>query len=201
MSALLLAAAQGRADIVKLLLTVNTEDPGIPVACLSDANWLLFEELFGADETDLTSPLLEACDGGHNATVRLLADARSSLDHAAPSGEVPLITAVRGGHVGVVELLLDAKARNLDAAYNHACFTALYFAASAGHLAIVELLISARADHKRRPPGKGPLDTAASHGHAEIVKKLLDAGASDPCGQASSAAYRLGHHGIYAMLA
>ena len=189
MSALLLACARGRVDIVSNLLSVNTEDPGQTSAIYQ---W--------SSDDDFTSPLMEAADGGHVATVRLLLGARATLDSPSPNGEVPLITSVRAGHIDVVRLLLEAKAQNFNAAYNHPCFTPLYFACSQGSQEIVELLLEARARPFRRPPGKGPLDTAASHGHVELVRRLLAAGARDSHGQASAAAHASGHRSVCTVL-
>ena len=115
MSALLMAASRGLVDILEMLLTVNTLDPGVAQHMLPIGVW--------------TSPLLEACNSGHLATAHLLVNYRASLESACPDGDCPLITATRAGHQQIVRALLDAKATSFTAAVSYPCFTPLYFAA------------------------------------------------------------------------
>lgn len=160
---LVVAAYKGYLQLLTLLLSVNTEDPGVPVR---DRPW--------------ASPMIAACDSGHVGAVNLLLEARASIDAPCRSdGEVPLIAAVREGHSAVVRRLLDANANARDVCLSHPIFTPLYLAASSGRPDIVKLLLAAEASPAVRAVARTPLETATRHGHAEVVQVLLSAGMSE----------------------
>ena len=184
-SPILLACIRGNLEVLQMLLSVNMEDLGLPLNAIG-GTW--------------TSPLCEAIDVGHVATVRLLIDSRATVNAPSPSGESALILAVRGGHNAIVKLLLEANAVNFSAAYTHRIFTALYFACAEGRSEIVGLLLAASAGAVPTPVGRSPLESAAGHGHSAVVHQLLSAGACDCGGRALHAAQENGHATVFAML-
>ncbi len=58
------------------------------------------------DHGEGDSPLMWASRNGHEATVRLLLDARAEPNEIV-SGKTPLLAAVERGSVGIVKLLLE----------------------------------------------------------------------------------------------
>ena len=157
---MVVAALRGHVELLRLLLTVNTVDPGAP-RCRP---WI--------------SPLVAACDSGHVAAAQLLLSARASVDLPFPDGELPIFAPAREGHAGVVQVLLEARAAVAGVYLSHPSFTPLYLAAASGHVETVRLLLAARA-FPHRIPGRTPLYTAAMHGHDEVVEVLLAAGMLD----------------------
>ena len=158
-TAIVCAAWKGYLQLLELLLSVNTEDPGMPVL---GHPWV--------------SPLMAACDSGHVGSVSLLLAARASIDAPCPEvGETPLICAVRLGHAAVAQRLLEGNADPRDSWLSHPIFTPVYLAASSGRADIVKLLLAAHAS-PAGVLGRTPLETAARHGHEEVVELLVSVG-------------------------
>lgn len=123
--------------------------------------------------------LLEACQAGHTAIVRIF------LEHGARTDlstfySTPLHAACSGGHVAIVRLLLAKKAQiHITAGFGRtAGRTPLHLAALHGHEAVVRTLVAAGAEIGRLDANKQtPLALASSGGHAAVAKFLADEGA------------------------
>ncbi|XP_046399169.1 osteoclast-stimulating factor 1-like [Ischnura elegans] len=95
--------------------------------------------------------------------------------------ELPMHEAARRGNLSFIRECLQqgVSATALDAAHN----TALQWACHAGHIDCVkELLpVSCKGINHQNKVGDTPLHSAASRGHADVVKLLLDSSvAADP---------------------
>lgn len=176
-TALHLAVAEGREEIVRLLVEAGadvgarTEHHRTPLHVALQFSPELVPVLLDLGATldapsaaylDDVDELARQLDGGAELT-----DALSGLDL--------LSWAALGGAAATARLLLD---RGADADGG-----ALHAAASEGQLELVRLLLSAGADVDRRDPhtGRGPLHAAVAAGPAgdapEVVRVLLAAGA------------------------
>ncbi|VAH65727.1 unnamed protein product [Triticum turgidum subsp. durum] len=100
---------------------------------------------------------------------------RAVAAEANEAGETPLLAAAEKGHLEVVVELL----RHLDsqgvAAKNRSGYDALHVAAREGHAVVQEMLRHDRMFAKTfGPANTTPLISAATRGHAEVVKLLLE---------------------------
>ena len=118
-TALLTAAIEGHADIVKTLLGAGAN-------------------VNATDKEDYTA-LICAAIKGHVETVHTLPGAGANVDAARNNGNTPLIIAAMEGHVDIVHTLLGAGA-NVDAT-DIEDYTALIWAANKGHFDIVKTLL------------------------------------------------------------
>lgn len=147
------------------------------------ARFLLEREVCSADSTP--SPLVCACRGGHEACARLL------LEHGAPvaapcNQQSALCVACAHGHDRCVQLLLDnnADVSAVDANGNNPVACACYGdqGTREGRLACLRLLLqrgaSADARGIRRGVSARVLRDACLHGDEDMVRLLLDHGAS-----------------------
>jgi ankyrin repeat protein len=148
-------------------------NPGIVLLCL-----LLLPALVGCDrqkaKSELASQGIEATDrellnaaqNGDNKTVELLLRAGRPVNGAEKySGRTPLINAAENGHVEVVRTLLAAKADP-----NFPIVPKVFRSG---------LPLPGWGSSSVRPnPGWTPLMFAASKGHADVVKLLLQSGAN-----------------------
>jgi bla regulator protein blaR1 len=129
-SPLIVAAREGRMDIVRLLLDRGAD---VNLAVLGDG-----------------SPLIMAAREGHAAIVALLLDKGAHIDQMVPSDENALIQASGEGQLAVVQLLVargaDVNARAwAEAAYERPAGewrTPLSMARKAGHSAVIAFLLS-----------------------------------------------------------
>lgn len=87
-----------------------------------------------------------------------------------PTGQPALHLAAREGLLDIVTLLADARA-DLDKR-NPANESAVMLAALAGHRAVVEFLLAREAQINH--PGWTPILYAATNGHTEIIKVLIE---------------------------
>lgn len=106
------------------------------------------------------------------ATIRGLLARGFDPNTPSPQGQHGLYLALREPSLAVAEVLIDAPAtrvetRNLDDE------SPLMIAALKGHAAMVRRLITRDADVNK--PGWTPLHYAASGGHVEVIRILLDA--------------------------
>src|SRR5437764_8207499 len=115
-----------------------------------------------------------------------------SLTQVARAGDLgeALLAAAKKGDAKTVKALLDKGAPvNAKNAYGA---TALYFAADKGHLEAVKILLQHKADVNVKDTfyKSAPLDWAVMRGRADIVKALVEAGATGADGALMSAATR-----------
>jgi cytohesin len=151
-----LAALLGHVEIVKMLLehgaNPNTQD--------------------GSGET----PLHHAAYWGRVDVARLLLERGADPDARNGYGKTPLHYAAWRGSVDVVKLLLergaDPNAQNRDSK------TPLHEAAGMGHVEVVRLLLQHGADPNVGVGGATLLSFAINHCNANVIKLLLERGAS-----------------------
>lgn len=127
-------------------------------------------------------------------TLFLLLAAPGSGAAADDPGDALRRAASAGDLTKVKELLAAGVDVNAANAYGG---TALAFACDKGQTAVVELLLERGADIHARDTfyGSSPLDWAADHGHADIVRTLLAKGAQGET-QALMAAAEKGHGAV-----
>jgi len=148
-TALMKAADDGDADVVKLLIAANAN--------------LHVTNTYGA------TAFTVAARAGHLEIVKLLLSPRSHLNAA-------LMDAVEGGHAELVRFLIDTKA-DVNAKHFYGK-TPLFDAAGKGRIDIVKLLIDAGANvNAKNDGGYSILAEVVKSGHADIVKFLTNAGA------------------------
>ena len=154
---LLLAADQGHAEAVGLLLDKDAEPNQV-------------------HEKNGTFPLLQAAKNGHAEVVRLLLDKDAEPNQVnEKNGLFPLLLAAQEGHAEVVGLLLDKDAEPNQVDEKDSLFPLLQ-AAQQGHAEVVRLLLDKDAEPNQvnEKNGTFPLLQAAQQGHAEVVGLLLD---------------------------
>ena len=187
---LLLAAATGHIEYVKLLLdhgaiNANVTDSNGQTALFAAAGNGHVEVVqilldCGAD-VNLTdnsgqTALFNAAKWGHVAVVRLLLDRGADVNLTDNRGRIALFDAARRGCVGVVRVLLDRGALvNLTDGWGQ---TALFDVAGEGRAEVVRVLLD-RGAHVNLTDSSGQtvLFAAAKQGHVEVVQVLLDHGA------------------------
>jgi ankyrin repeat protein len=150
LTALHYAAANGHAEVVKLLLKSG-----------ADATI--------ADHMDMT-PLCSACEGGHLGVAQLLLDHQGvqALGVTPTTRSTPLHYAARGGREDVVKFLLskgaDAKSQREDG------WTPFMEASSNGHVGVARMLLEHMGGQDvdtRDDEGSTALFYAALRGHEE----------------------------------
>ena len=109
--------------------------------------------------------------------VRLLVDAKCSVNEVDKSFFQPMHYAAKNGHARVVELLLqhDDIDSSDSAPYENGMKSPLSLAVQGGHKTIVGLLLDAKYSHPGGLDTKGqtPLKYASKAGNTEIVRRLL----------------------------
>jgi len=167
-SALQVATRWGEAEIADLLVQHGADRTAVTAAdealgaFLSGASG----SIPSADGVDLDEMLLMAVQGGHTTTVDRLLDAGAHLDGRPGGEEVPLGHAAWRGYPALAELLVARGAR-------------LTF--EDGGSAVGAALHGSR--HCQHPEGGPTMQTVGEipqAPYAQIVRRLLDAGASIP---------------------
>uniref|UniRef100_A0A0G4HXG7 Uncharacterized protein n=1 Tax=Chromera velia CCMP2878 TaxID=1169474 RepID=A0A0G4HXG7_9ALVE len=129
------------------------------------------------DEERGETALMFASFHGHTDIVRLLVDAKASLDMQDKNGKTALILASENGHTDIMRLLVDAKA-NVDI-QDEEGISVLMLASFYGHTDIVRLLVDAKANVDMQDSyGQTGLILASENGHTDIVRLLVDAKAN-----------------------
>lgn len=188
-SPLFMAAHNGNAEIVKLLLNskadVNTtrESDGITALLVAsfignvDIVKILLTEKADVNvtrQTDDVSAIWIAAQEGHSEIVKLLISAKANVNATDTYGMTPLYIASQNGYVEVVKSLIAASA-NVNTPETRG-MTPLFIASRKGFVEVVKLLLSAKANVNAAPPdGTTPLYEASQEGKLEIVKLLLGA--------------------------
>lgn len=188
---IMVAAAVGNVDILKLLLELNETD-------------------INARNNYLHTSLMCACLYGSKAAVKLLLDNGANLHDKDQFGETGLMHGVMRGNNGIVQILLDEganiheknnlgcdlmmlagyngrvnsarlfldKGADLDEQNHIQGATALSYAAEYGHKNMIEFLLENKANvNVRTHQNETPLMFASWKGHNEIVSLLLENGA------------------------
>ena len=157
-TALLFAAQEGHADVVRTLL-----DSGASVKDLHT-------------ESGQTA-LLIAADRGHNTVCSLLLAHGSNVEEKKPlTGRTALHIAVFGGNTELVKILL-AYGAAVDAVDDISRSTPLHLACQEGHLTCVLTLIKAEASLTLPDKqGQCAIHIAARRNRAAIVQAILDHG-------------------------
>lgn len=156
-TALHLACAMGRIDFVRLLVEAGAE----------------VETLM----TDGSGTAYGAVEGGALDVLQFVLE-RGASSTAGKAGYSPLHRAAMDDRVDLIDALRAAGADPL--ARSERGLDALVAAAEAGSMSAVEHLLSLGADVNQAGTtfGVTPLNQAAMNGHAAVVRRLLDAGAS-----------------------
>jgi ankyrin repeat protein/outer membrane protein assembly factor BamB len=156
---LILAASAGNLEAVRYLLGLG-------------ANVNRMERTVNKD-----SALMKASDKGHAEIVRLLLQARASVNAKGDDNWTALYKAAWASHLEVARLLLDAGA-DANARTKHSGDSALLVASCLGNVDMVKLLLERGANINGRDKDKTtPLMKAADNAQAAVVEVLLEAGA------------------------
>ncbi|KAF2288162.1 hypothetical protein GH714_004751 [Hevea brasiliensis] len=153
-----IAIAQGRPDIVQLLLE--------------------FEPDVERQSRSGSTPLEAAAGAGEALIVELLLARRASAERSESSTWGPIHLAAGGGHLEVLRLLL-LKGANVDALTKDGN-TALHLAVEERRRDCARLLLAsgAKADIRDTTDGDTPLHIAAKLGDESMIKLLLKKGAN-----------------------
>ena len=156
MTPLALAAANGKLDIVNLLLEKKSD-----IHSRSKDGW---------------TPILLATEGGHTEVVAALLERGAEKNDALPNGWTSLHLAADNGTSDTLRLLIGAKA-NVNAQTGPGSSpegaTPLFFAAKHGYVEIAKMLIEAGAEvNLANSHGKTPMNAAEKHGVKEMIDLL-----------------------------
>ena len=178
------ACWKGHVNVVELLLKDGRIDPAASTVA---PNLILGEGNSGGQHVggrqgatkdtivrDGLTPLIIACDEGHDKIVRMLIrDGRSDVEEVY-HGSSPIHVAARNGHRDVVKTLLDVGVDvNVADSHNR---TPLWWAASSGSVAVTkELLSRPNVDLKKASDEGSPLSMANWNSHEAIVHMILKA--------------------------
>ena len=160
-TALHLAAAEGRLDVLRALIPAYT------------ASAFAARQNMNARNLNRDTPLMFACAKGQIAAAATLLKAGASVDLVNDGRMTPLILASAGGQRACVELILRAKAPiEAEDEYGR---RALHYAAAIGALGCVEALLAAGADpFARNRAGATPAEVASAEGAADAATFLRD---------------------------
>jgi ankyrin repeat protein len=159
LTALMLAVATGKADLVKLLLAEGAN-------------------VRGKNEFNSTPLMMSASQFGNIAVVRLLLEAGADVNAKEDDGDNALLMASAAGRYDIILVLLEAGAE-LNTK-NNIGFTALITAAWWGHLDTVKLLVSKGIQiNEKDRDGRTALMIAEGKGHKDIARFLKEAGAKE----------------------
>nr|XP_033785571.1 serine/threonine-protein phosphatase 6 regulatory ankyrin repeat subunit A-like [Geotrypetes seraphini] len=194
-AALHLAAENGRDQIVDVLLWhkafVNAKTKlGLTPLHLSAQNGfnrlvrrLVETHLASIEAVSLAkqTPLHLAALNGQLDVCNSLLILKADADATDIQGQTPLHLAAENDHSDVVKLFLKHKPELVTSA-NVEGFTCAHIAATKGSVAVIKEFLKFNKASVTNPRNKTndstPLHLAASGGHAEVVKILLEAGAS-----------------------
>jgi ankyrin repeat protein len=125
----------------------------------------------------LREELITAAKAGDVKRIRELVAMGAPLDGNDVDRLTPLLLAVNGGHIDAVVELIKAGADLAKTDHNHR--TALGIAADLGFTEMVKAILACGAPPDGADKPVTPLVRASRHGHLEIMRALLEAGA-DP---------------------
>ena len=187
---IVLASRNGHIKIVELLLDNGADIRKLPMFVFDESHENYYEDEYASGTRYCSSPnaLMTACIFGHIDLVRLLLQRGANADETLEMNEdynnhgmTPLTFASRNGHWDIVRLLLEHGAAVDGTRDWSEVSTPLMHACATGNLQMIEALINLGADLNRTvdhlPFGKfydSPLSSACLHGHAEVVRFILD---------------------------
>lgn len=124
------------------------------------------------------TPLQYAATGGHIEAARALLDAKANVNAKDSEGRTPLAWAATSARTAMAKLLLERGADASLAAENG--MTPIHQAANVGDTKLLEALVQGGVDVNMRHPRvqATPLQYAATGGHIEAARALLDARAN-----------------------
>lgn len=184
------AAANGHTDIVSLLLArgvnVNLKDKDLwtPLAHAAARGQDLMVQLFlSRSDTSIDihdkyrrTPLLQAAREGHLEIVKMLLGSGSDPNSEDQDGMTPLLFAARNGHEVILKELFNTGKVHINLAGEKGR-PLLQLAAENGRTEVLRMLFATgKADplfHRAKLSGL-PLQLAAKHGHASVIRELLD---------------------------
>ena len=131
----------------------------------------------GANPNATTSkkqtPLHLAAAHNKKEVVDMLIANKASVDALDSSGLTPLYEVALMGHIDVAKTLIEAGA-NVNHAEPHHRITVLHRAARAGHLELIQVLLTSGAELDQKDDGGwSALYWASAHGHADVVRHLI----------------------------
>ena len=111
--------------------------------------------------------------------VNYLIDKGANVNARSDSGNTPLILAASSGSVECCELLMKKGAlKNATGLFGSTRHTALQWAARAGQLEVVQFFLENGIGPDEKEGTMTALLHACEHGHLDVVKVLLNAGAN-----------------------
>jgi ankyrin repeat protein len=174
MTPLCLAVANGREDIVRLLVEcdalVNHASHNLRTPLWLAASMPAYQPAAASG----TDPDLASADG--EAMIRLLLEKRADVNMPSVCGETPLHAAAASGRLTTVETLLHHKA-GIDV-YDQYGRSPLGQAAVNGHAELVQYLLGKGVKPNAAQGSHAPLTMAASNGHDAVVTLLAQRGAT-----------------------
>lgn len=138
------------------------------------AQLLLERGVSHEDREDVGHMLTDACLRASWTKAMVLIECGSSLDVESEDGCTPLAMAVQAGQEHLTRALIDRGVR-LSSACRTKFGTKLLGAAEKGDASLVGVLLLAKVNYEKKDSaGERPLHKAATQGHMEVVKVLLD---------------------------
>ncbi|CAG5074072.1 Similar to ANK1: Ankyrin-1 (Homo sapiens) [Cotesia congregata] len=167
-----IAAKNGYAELTQYLISLQPD-----VNCRSDGE---------------VTPLLDAAVYGHVETVKILLSNNADVNIGSNKGTTALHVAAQYGHEEVVKVLLEnvfngypeivqllLEKKALDIPYEESGNSAVHLAAMNGNIEVMRLLFRQKGQLKKRNVfHENPLYLAARYGHLEVVKFLVERGAT-----------------------
>ena len=152
-----LAAYQGKADIVEVLLDMGAD--------------------MNIGDNENSQPVHNAAVAGHIPVLELLLARGVNIESKDDNGVTPFLFACSYRQLETARYLLD-KGADLKATNNNG-FQALLYAVIGGNVELVQMLIDRKVDVNQKTDDQGitPLFSAASFGRDEIFRLLIDNGA------------------------
>lgn len=197
-AALLIAAQQGRTDVVQDLLEIGANwqytefDEQTALFKAVQAGYLEVVELLLRDKQKRTffvtraerqwldTPLHRAASGGKAEIARALIACHAPIEAIQRDGHTPLLVAAGHGNAAIVEMLLDCGANVHHENNNRG--TVLHIASRQGHLDILRLLLDKDSStsylERRNLQGDTALFLAVLYRHVDCARLLIERGAS-----------------------
>jgi ankyrin repeat protein len=186
-TALIVAAANGKNDLVKALIdkggdvNIRAHDGWPPLIFAAEKGHLTtVQALLSAPDIDIdaqisngVTALYLAALNGKDEFVKALINKGANVNVRTNDGWTPLVSAAEKGHLTTVQALLGAPDIDIDA-QNVSGATALIFAAMHGHLTTLQRLIEKGANVNITDNGGWtPLMLAIEKGHPTTAQALL----------------------------